>query len=156
MRAGDAMIERCKRMMSGQSSVRVFTFSLRPSGGGQSQKQQKPPAKPTSPSRKRKRRTSQRENTELQTDVSDEPLTPAVSRDSECNGGPGSAVANNCEEGASNHLEASCCHRDTGGCHGNSPKRRKLKHSSYSITMEEEELQLREAAVTKVTIALCL
>ena len=49
------------------------------------------------------------------------------------------------------------CHGDDLSCHGNrGPKRQKLNHSHYSITLDEDPTSLDVPCVAKVTIAVQL
>ena len=49
---------------------------------------------------------------------------------------------------------SSSCHGDDLSCHGNrGPKRQKLNHSHYSITLDEDPTSLDVPRVAKVTIA---
>jgi len=59
---------------------------------------------------------------------------------------------------ASDCQSLSGCHGDDLSCHGSrGPKRQKLNHSRYSITLEEDPvLSLETPSVTKVTIAVQL
>ena len=51
----------------------------------------------------------------------------------------------------------SSCHGDDLSCHGNrGPKRQKLNHSRYSITLDEDPTSLDVPRVAKVTIAVQL
>ena len=55
------------------------------------------------------------------------------------------------------HQSPSSCHGDDLSCHGNrGPKRQKLNHSCYSITLEEDPTSLDIPRVAKVTIAVQL
>ena len=52
---------------------------------------------------------------------------------------------------------SSSCHGDDLSCHGNrAPKRQKLNHSCYSITLDEDPTSLDVPRVAKVTIAVQL
>ena len=55
------------------------------------------------------------------------------------------------------HQSSSSCHGDDLSCHGNrGPKRQKLNHSHYSITLDEDPTSLDVPRVAKVTIAVQL
>ena len=55
------------------------------------------------------------------------------------------------------HRSPSSCHGDDFSCHGNrGPKRQKLNHSHYSITLDEDPTSLDVPRVAKVTIAVQL